>query len=95
MAEEVVEEPFVGAGLDWLWQLPAVALVGVSALALALVPSAAESEPPPAQRRGTRAALASLAVLVVVLELVPLLAGHALARSRHSAATGRTSMVAP
>ena len=26
----------VGAGLDWLWQLPAVSLVGVSALALAL-----------------------------------------------------------
>ncbi len=77
----------VGAGVDWLWQLPAVSLVGVSALALALGPPVRER----AQRRrwGVRAALASLIVLVLVLELVPLLAGHALAQSRRAAADGR------
>jgi len=77
----------IGAGLDWLWQLPAVSLVGVSALALALVPPVREV----ARRRrwGLRAALASLVLLVLVLELVPLLAGHALAQSRRAAADGR------
>ena len=38
-----------------------------------------------------RAALAGLALVVVVLELVPLLAGHALAQSRRAAANGRPS----
>ena len=77
----------VGAGVDWLWQLPAVSLVGVSALALALGPPVRER----ARRRrwGVRAALASLVLLVLVLELVPLLAGHALAQSRRAAADGR------
>ena len=77
----------VGAGVDWLWQLPAVSLVGVSALALAHGPPVRER----ARRRpwGVRAALASLVLLVLVLELVPLLAGHALAQSRRAAADGR------
>ena len=41
------------------------------------------------RRWGVRAALASLVLLVLVLELVPLLAGHALAQSRRAAADGR------
>jgi hypothetical protein len=79
----------VGAGLDWLWQLPAVALVGVTALALALGPPVQAEAP--ARRRGKRAVLASLVLLVVVLELVPLLAGRALSESRRAAADGRGS----
>jgi len=77
----------VGAGVDWLWQLPAVSLVGVSALALALGPPGRER----ARRGGwgMRAALASLVLLVLVLELVPLLGGHALAQTRRAAADGR------
>ena len=63
----------VGAGVDWLWQLPAVSLVGVSALALALGPPVGEQGR--RRRLGVRAALASLVLLVLVLELVPLLAG--------------------
>ena len=47
----------VGAGVDWLWQLPAVSLVGVSALALAHGPPA--RKPAPRRRRGIRAALAA------------------------------------
>ena len=52
--------------MDWIWQLPAVSLVGVSALALALGPPVRER----ARRRrwGVRAALASLVLLVLVLE---------------------------
>jgi uncharacterized protein HemY len=38
-----------------------------------------------------RAAFAALALVVVVLELVPLLAGHALAQSRRAAANGQPS----
>ena len=79
----------VGAGVDWLWQLPAVSLVGVSALALALARPARESLPH--RRLAMRAALAGLALVVVVLELIPLLAGHALAQSQHAAANGRPS----
>ncbi len=79
----------VGAGMDWLWQLPAVSLVGVSALSIALGPPARERALH--RRRSVRAALAGLALVVVVLELVPLLAGHALAQSRRAAANGRPS----
>jgi len=78
----------VGAGIDWLWQLPAVTLVGVSMLALALGPPVRDR--PQRRSRGVRAALASLVLLVLVLELVPLLAGHALGQSRRAAADGRT-----
>jgi hypothetical protein len=79
----------VGAGVDWLWQLPAVSLVAVSALPLALgVPAA---EPVLRRRPSTRAALAGLALVVVVFELVPLLAGHALGQSRRAAANGQAS----
>ena len=77
----------IGAGLDWIWQLPAVSLVGVSALALALGRPGGEQAR--RSRRGVRAALASLVLLVLVLESVPLLAGHALAQSRQAAADGR------
>jgi hypothetical protein len=79
----------VGAGVDWLWQLPAVSLVGVSALALALGRPARELVP--RRRLGVRAALAGLALAVVVLELIPLLAGHALAQSRRAAVNGQGS----
>jgi hypothetical protein len=79
----------VGAGLDWLWQLPAVSLVGVSALALAHGPPA--REPPSRRRRGIRGALAALALAVVLLELVPLLAGLALNQSRQHAQNGQPS----
>jgi O-Antigen ligase len=79
----------VGAGLDWLWQLPAVSLVGVSALPLALGSPVPESAPHP--RPSARAALAGLALVVVVLELIPLLAGHALAQSRRAAVNGQAS----
>jgi O-antigen ligase len=79
----------VGAGIDWLWQLPAVSLVGVSALAIALGPPA--SEPGLRCRLSVRGALAGLALGVVVLELLPLLAGHALAQSQRAAANRQPS----
>ena len=59
----------VGAGVDWLWQLPAVSLVGVSALPLALGSPAPESVPH--RRPSTRAALAGLALVVVVARADP------------------------
>jgi hypothetical protein len=79
----------VGAGLDWLWQLPAVSVVGVSALALAL--GSPSRHAATRRRPGLRAALAALALVVVVIELVPLLAAHALAQSHRAAAGGRPS----
>ena len=78
----------VGAGVDWLWQLPAVSLVGVSALALAHGPPT--GEPSTRRRPGMRAALSVVALAVLVLELVPLLAAHALKQSQ-AAANGRPS----
>ena len=48
----------VGAGVDWLWQLPAVSLVGVSALALALGPPVRERAPAPPLGRARRARVA-------------------------------------
>ena len=77
----------LGAGVDWLWQLPAISLVGVSALALAHGTPVRERAPRP--HWGVRAALASVVLVVLVFELVPLLAGHALLQSRRAAAEGR------
>ena len=75
----------VGAAIDWMWQLPAVALVGTVALALAL--GSASPEQPLTLRRG-RPVLVGFCLLVVLFELLPLTAGIALDQSRRAA--GRT-----
>lgn len=83
----VVVAYLVGAGLDWMWELPAVTVVAVVALGLTAAPAPA-GEP----RRPTRAprlALAVFALLSLVVagaEVVPVYAAVKLDDSRRAAA---------
>jgi hypothetical protein len=74
----------VGASIDWMWQLPAVALAGVTALALATAPG----EGRPYRVRGSARALVAVPLVVIAFELVPLTGGLALDRSTDAARQG-------
>ncbi len=71
----------VGAAIDWMWQLPAVALAGMIALALATAPG----EGRPHRLRGRARALVAVPLVVIAFELVPLTAGLALDQSTNAA----------
>ncbi len=92
----------VGAGIDWMWELTAVAGVAFVCLGLAIGPAAAPAstsrgsggeERPRASRRGALglriAGLAAGCLLICVLA-VPLLAGFRLTASQDAAARGDT-----
>jgi hypothetical protein len=72
----------VGAAIDWMWQLPAVALAGVVALGLALGSASPERRLPRSRRRFV---LVGFPLLVVVFEFLPLAQGIALGQSRRAA----------
>jgi hypothetical protein len=70
----------LGAGVDWMWELTAVAVVGIALLGLLTGPAtarAAAREPDPPRRwplRALPAALALVGLLVVVAQAIPLVA---------------------
>jgi hypothetical protein len=74
----------VGAAIDWMWQLPAVALAGVTALALATAPGGGR----PYRVRGGARALVAVPLVLIAFELVPLTGGLALDRSTNAARRG-------
>jgi tetratricopeptide (TPR) repeat protein len=85
----------VAAGLDWMWELPAVTAVGVLALALVTGP-ATGVEAQAAKRRGKRYILARLgfvgvALAVVVSQMIPLLAQSDIQSSQSAAGRGDVS----
>ena len=73
----------LGAALDWVWQLPVVALVALSCLALLTSSDAAR---PPARRRGGRIALAAVALAAFGLSALAWLADAELRASRAATA---------
>jgi tetratricopeptide (TPR) repeat protein len=84
----------LAAGIDWMWELTAVTVVGLVAIAL-LTGSGTEPGPEPAPdatRMSTWRALSIgvtlLAVVAMALQAVPLFADYQLARSRDAAARG-------
>lgn len=82
----------VALAVDWIWQLPAVALVGVVLLALLTGTAGDEAaEEGPALGRVARGAMAAFAVVAAVALLVPLLAERELERSRDAVVAGDTS----
>lgn len=70
----------VGAGVDWMWELTAVSLVGIVALAVVTGPATGETPPPAAARLSPRIRLAAGAAAFVAVwallsaQAVPLLA---------------------
>jgi hypothetical protein len=91
------------AGIDWMWQMTVVAVVGIAVLALltgrATVFAGGVSSPPAApsppqswrRRLAPRAVLVALAVALIVAEAIPFLAQTKIQDSQHNAATGNTA----
>jgi hypothetical protein len=83
----------VGAGIDWMWELTAVTLVGVAMLALLTGPATLTSNEP-AERRAVRRRLPLVAVasVLVVAEAIALLADIQVSRSLAAAREGRMAL---
>lgn len=77
----------IGAGMDWMWQLTVVSLVGIAALALLASgwsrPNGGEARE--ARSRPLRAALVAAAVVAVAASAIPLFRAIALERSASAA----------
>lgn len=82
----------VAAGIDWVWQLTVVSVVGVAYLGLVTASSSAlEAEPSPrVGRRFPRGILVCAALAVIACEGVPLLTQIELQQSRAAARAGHT-----
>lgn len=80
----------VGAAVDWVWQIPAVAALAVVSLGL-LVGPATRAHAGPARPRtafGPRAAIVLLAWGAIVAAAIPFLAANEIRGSQHAAARG-------
>jgi O-antigen ligase len=81
----------VGAGIDWMWELTVVSLVGIVCLALLVGPAsdvAGSRAVVPRLRVAPRAAIAGLCVLAISLEAILLLSNMRLEQSQSAAARG-------
>ena len=77
----------LGAGVDWMWELTAVTLVGVCMLGLLVAPAAPDGHR--ALPGLTRVVVAVAATAVVVAEAIVLLAGVEVSESQAAARAGR------
>ena len=77
----------IGAGIDWMWELTAVTLVGVCTLGLLAGPGTPSTTRP--LRRLPRVAAAVAVGAVVIAEAVALLAGIEVSQSQAAARSGR------
>jgi hypothetical protein len=83
----------LGAAIDWVWQLPAVAALAILSLGLLVGPAtspeaAAAAEPAPRLRFGPRAGIVLLAWVVLCVQAIPFLAGQEVGASQRAAASG-------
>ena len=82
----------VAAGIDWMWELPAVSVVGFVLLGLAVGPATGAEEPAvssrPRMKWGARAAVAAAAAVVLLLELNVLAGDIKIGDSQAAAAAG-------
>jgi hypothetical protein len=81
----VVAAYAVAAGIDWVWELPAVTVVAAACLGIALSPRAREVAP---RRMIARAALTAVAMLAIVAQAIPYLSDDRIRASQSAAAAG-------
>jgi O-antigen ligase len=88
----------ISCAVDWVWQVPALVVAFLLLLAATLAPSPAGArrgdgvKPAPPWRRGaTRAMLAGVAAVALIVIAVPLAAATALRQSRAAASVGNGS----
>jgi hypothetical protein len=85
----------VGAGIDWMWELTVVSLVGIACLALLVGPATNTTRAPgaargPRLRVAPRAAVVAVCAVVVCLEGILLLSHMRLEQSQSAATRGDT-----
>jgi hypothetical protein len=81
----------VGAGVDWMWELTAIGLIGMVALGLLAGPAtcaAGERAARPRRNFAARAGFVGIGLLIVVAQAIPLLAQTEIQNSREAAAAG-------
>ena len=78
----------VGAGLDWMWELPAVTGVGIVAMGLLVGPATAAGSPRPRSAVRLRTGFVVLALALVVAQGIALLARTDIENSRAAASRG-------
>jgi len=78
----------VAAGLDWMWELPAVTAVGLLALALVTGPATAARSGVQKRYLLARLGFVGVALAVIVAQMIPLLAQTDIQRSRSAAGRG-------
>jgi tetratricopeptide (TPR) repeat protein len=82
----------VAAGIDWMWELTVVSLVGMALLGLLVGPATLRSvERAHRVPRAARVGVPAVALVLVVAAALPLLKGAALRESQREAERGRTS----
>ena len=85
----------LGAALDWIWQLPAIAALAMLSLGLLVGPATAGPAPagdrPPRVRFGVRAAGVIVAWVVLCAQAIPFLAGQEVDASQRAARGGDLS----
>jgi hypothetical protein len=84
----------LGAALDWVWQLPAVAALAMLSLGLLVGPATARDPVQPEPRRvrfGARAAIVLAAWAVLCAQAIPFLASEEVSASQRAAARGDLS----
>ena len=74
------------AAFDWMWQIPAVALVGIAALALLAGTDRREAAPGPRPRWPWRVGVVVLGAAAVVAQAIPLVTRSEIERSQERAA---------
>jgi hypothetical protein len=81
-----------GAGIDWMWELTVVSVVGVACLALLAGPATATAAPPaqraPRRRPAPRAAVVAACAVAICVEGILLLSQARLEDSQSAAARG-------
>jgi hypothetical protein len=85
----------VGAGIDWMWELTVVSVIGIVCLALLVGPASAarrdaSADRVPRLRLGPRAVVVAVCVVVVCLQGILLLSHLRLDQSQTAAARGDT-----
>lgn len=80
----------LAAGIDWMWELPAVSVVGIACLAL-MAGGTATRALPSRPHVALRAVVAAAAVCLVVAQLIPVLRDHEIGASRSAVARGDTA----
>jgi len=78
----------LGLGVDWIWQLPAVAVAGIAVAALLAVPGARRTRARGRRAWPATAVAVSLVLAVLAVETIPFLAAERLQASARAAGRG-------